>query len=178
MGQLATAASTISKDDFQWAYLACVTHCFGLHLNDPQQGGVVKATSMVPVADACNTDRDPNVYWTVDHSGGRDKLATFQLTTVHELAAGTEILVPYAGKINGYTNEDYADEWGFIMSDSNATESVDTVETWSAEDNRCRRVASLPSKSPEGTSPTIWKTFFTLARERCPASNITASAQF
>lgn len=168
-GPVASGAIAVGRDDFEWAYLSCVTHCFGLPLVDKESGRLVKATAMVPVADACNTDNSPNVVWMSDHESSPNK---FQLSSIHELAAGTEIIVPYAGKINGYTNEGYADEWGFALKDPKGSDAVGEVDPWSANDPRCQQVAALSRASPpDSDSPVIWQTFLTVSLERCPTLN-------
>lgn len=168
-GPVANGAIAVGRDDFEWAYLSCVTHCFGLPLVDKDSGHLVKATAMVPVADACNTDKDPNVVWMSDHESSPNK---FQLSSIHELKAGTEIIVPYAGKINGYTNEAYADEWGFAMVGAQGSDAVGEVDPWPASDPRCKQVADLAKASPpDAESAVIWQTFLSVSLERCPSVN-------
>lgn len=168
-GPVATGAIAVNRDDFEWAYLSCVTHCFGLPLVDKQSGHLVKATAMVPVADACNTDKSANVVWLSDHHSSPNK---FQLSATHELPAGTEIIVPYAGKVNGYTNEAYADEWGFAMVGAQGSDAVGEVDPWPANDPRCQQVAKLSKASPpDADSAVIWQTFLSVSQERCPSLN-------
>lgn len=173
---LAGAAAEVQRDDFVWAYMVCLTRCFDLHWT--KEGGQIADTvGLVPVADNCNTDADPNVWWRADRSDPQKP--TMQLSALRQLSPGDEILIPYAAEERPKTNEDFAEEWGFPLAGNK-----NALEQWTRDDRRCQELPTLACKEQSEDAgppqPGVRGTFLAVAAEHCAVSlpNCTSTSSF
>lgn len=156
---LSASATAVSEDSFKWAYLNCLTRCFDTHW-DVGGGKLVSVPGLVPVGDNCNTAAHPNVWWTFDRKDPQNPKLKFG--ALEHIPAGGEITIPYAGPEQHYPNDDFADEWGFSLSNNPFA-----VEAWGKNDTRCSD-SKVSCKMPSDQSqPAQWHTLASLSREHC-----------